>query len=473
MSSYIFESISTCSYPINTKDYIGSVILELYNMNKTTKFYKVNKDGDKILVAQYKIQVTFKGKNYDTPILIYFPKDFPKIPPEVFVETKSDVAINPNNKDIDTKTKKISLSCLRGWNNYSTIKGLILDCTNSFNKTFPVFKVTTNNNQNSSSNTDLSLIKGLEECFMDQGKSSNNEINFQWNTTQNNDNNFYSSYNNNNNNNNILNILSNNNTNNNNNIAYPGESTSNSNINSNKFDFTSYNKNNNNLNQPIYNNPGNLNINNNVNTSNPFSGFLNNNNNNYSNYSNNNNNISTNNNNNNYNTGFNNLKINYQVEIKKKLVEELKKSIESKLKDEVQNLQNTKSKLLNYKSGMISLKEKYSTVLLSKPQVEENIMNKISQMNDEISKLKISIIQCKDNVMTENNYEKFIKIKGNELIRACAVEATLEDILMTLKKNFERGNISLEESVKLYRQLTKEIVKVKSYKLKMERFYRK
>ena len=447
-SNYIFEAISACSYPINTKDYVGSVIYELYNMNKSTKYFKVVKDGDKILVAQYKMQINFKGKNYDVPILIYLPKSFPKIPPELYVETKSDVAINPQNKDIDPTTKKISLSSLRAWNNYSTIKGVILDCESSFNRTFPIFKVTNNNyNQNpSNKNTDFTYMKGLEECFMDSNKHQNNYFN-----TQNQNNNFNE-------------IFSSNTNTNNNKIGYPGEGN-----NDNFVNFTQQ--------PPMYYNPGLLNINNNVDMTNPYNfnqGGKKQNpspmkNNHYPGYINNNN--LNNNNNFNQHQNQNHFKINYQAEIKKKLVEELKKSIEMKLKDEVQGLQNTKNNLSNYKTGMLNLKEKYSSVLNNKSQAEENIMNKIAQINDEIAKIKQSISNSRDNVMTKENYEKFINIKGDDLIKICAVESTLEDTLMTIKKNFDKGNSNIDESIRLYRQVSKEIMKIKMIKMKLERKY--
>lgn len=426
-SNSIFEQVSTCSYPTNSKDYIGSVILELYNLNKSTKFFKVVKDGDKILVAQFKISVLFKGKTYEVPVLIYLPKLFPKISPEVYIEAKSDTGINPKNKDIDQKSKKISLGSLRAWNNYSTLKGVIADIECSFNKEFPIYKISIGISQTINSKDDYSYLKVLEECFLDNRGNINTNSNTNINSNYNQNNNI-----------NWSNMYSNNNLglqNNSNNQVFSG----NSNVNENSI---------------YYNNPGNLTINN-ISTSQP------------KNY-----NID-------YNKNFdnlignqqsyinNNLKINYKIEIKKKIIDELKKSLEIKLKDEVIQIKQQNENLINFKKELLLLKEKYIMFFNSKNLIENNMLNKKNLMNDEIIKLKLATATCRDNILTQYNYEKFIDITGKDLLKVCAVEATMEDILIVMKKGFDKGIVGFDETVKLYREFSKELVKVKFYKEKI------
>lgn len=94
----IYETVSSCCYPNTTRDYIGKNILDLYKANSSTKFFKVVKDNDKIMVASFKINVIYKSKTYFVPVLIYFPKDFPKSPPDIYLESKDNQGINPKIK---------------------------------------------------------------------------------------------------------------------------------------------------------------------------------------------------------------------------------------------------------------------------------------------------------------------------------------------------------------------------------------
>jgi hypothetical protein len=443
----IFDQISLCSYPTNSKDYIGSVVLELYTMNKTTKFFKIVKDGDKILVALYRITVNFKGKNYEVPVLIYLPKLFPKVQPEIYLETKSDMGINPKNKDINATTKQMSLGSLRAWGNYSTLKGVIADIEISFRKEFPVFKLSTGVGTNS--NTDIFNFKNAEECLIEGTKTiDTNKSNWNQLYSNNNPNSVYTSN---------TNSIYNNSTSN----SIPQVPGSNSNI----FDSTYNNNtnNNNNLynNQPIYFNPNNLDINN-VNISQTS----------YSSYNpiNNNNNLNNININNNiYNNRMNNnLNINFKNEIKKKLVEELKRSLEQKIKIEIGIVKSTDETLNKYKRDLLSLKDKYLIFLNSKNLIENDIIKKIDSISREVGEINLSIIASKENIMTQNNYSTFIQVQSLNLIKICSVEATIEDILLVLKKGFEKGVLKFDDSVRIYRDMSKELIKVKFYKEKIQ-----
>lgn len=461
LGTSIFDQISLCSYPTNSKDYIGTIVLELYNMNKSTKFFKIVKDGDKILVALYKVTVNFKGKNYEVPILIYLPKAFPKIPPEVYLEVKSDMGINQKNKDIDINTKKLSLGTLRAWGNYSTLKGIIADVEISFRKEFPVYKLSTGVGTNS--NTDIFNFKNAEECLVEGGKPldnknviTNNNNNNNWNQlySNNNKNLVYNSNYNNNSNNNISNSTS----------SIPQLPGSNSNTFMNST-YYSNNSNASNVNaQPVYFNPNNLDINN-VNISQSSYGGYNPNNTNNNNIS----NVNSVNNSNVYQSRVsnNNLNINFKNEVKKKLVEELKRQLELKIKAEVVVIKNNDDTLNKFKKDLLALKERYIMFFNSKSTIENDIIKKIDSINREVGEINLNIIASKENVMCQENYQSFITVQNLNLIKICSIEASIEDVLLVLKKGFEKGALGFEESVRIYRDMSKELVKVKFYREKI------
>ena len=450
MNDQIFNIITECNYSNNNKDYIGMIILELYNLDNKTAFYKVIRNNNKIIVAHYKIKVNFKSKIYDVPLLIYIPIDFPKTPPEIYIENQNDIGVNPRNRDIDQSTKKITLGSLRSWNVYSTISVVLDEIKKSFNNDFPIYK------RNSVNTGNLT-------------NDNNNSSNYYNNNFYNNNNNNINNNNNNIYNNNFGNNSYNNYNNSNNNSSYVSNSmynnyykNNNSYSNTSSVNYTDYMNYNNNY----KNNYNNINNNNNNNNSNNNNSNSNNNNNNFNNTTSNFNNNNSNTLNNNTNIlGYNNRNsTHYDGEIKKKLIEELKKQLEPKLKEEIISIKKQEDVFSNYKKEFLALSNSLLNTSDKKNEAIELLNNYIISINDDINFLNNHIQKLKDSNLNENNYQEFIEYDNKELIKACCIEATLEDISSIIKKAFDRGIFSYEESLKYIREITKEIIKVRYYK---------
>lgn len=424
-SNQIFDIISECSYPMNTKDYVGIVVLELFNLDKGTTFYKVMKSGDKIIVAHYKVKVSFKGKIYDVPLLIYLPKIFPKSPPEIYIENQTDIGINPANKDIDPETKKINVKSVTTWNVYSTISVVMEEIKTSFQNNFPIYKrnnsvssSTYSNTNSTTSNTNslTSVFQGINiggSHGHDNKRIKSNDFNNQNNYNNSNYNNIYNStYQNNN-------FQNNQNTQNNQNYGYQ------------------------------YNN--NFGNNNNFNT-----------------FPTGNNNI-TNITNSNYQP--NQGRINYDAEIKKKLIEELKNSLEPKLKEEIHNIKKQEEILNKYKKEFTNINESLAHVGQDKNKAVNLLNDYIISINDEVNSITQLVNKLKNNHLTEDNYQNFIEYNHKDLMRACCVEASMEDLISVIKKAFDKGIFQYEETLRMIRHLTKEMVKVRFYKEKLSKLY--
>lgn len=498
----IYETVSSCCYPNTTRDYIGKNILDLYKANSSTKFFKVVKDNDKIMVASFKINVIYKSKTYFVPVLIYFPKDFPKSPPDIYLESKDNQGINPKNKDIDPKTKKMSLGTLRAWNIHSTIQGIIKDIEISFQKEFPIYQLSNEIGKSSVNKGDFSNILNLEECFSQYNNNINNNNNKNNNNNWNNTSNFNNNINK-NNNNNWNSSNSNINWNNNNNSNWTNNSNWNNNNNNNSnWSNNNSNWNNNNINNlsdknedyqpgydklvnnvvdfnntskiPTYNNPGNLDINNNLNTS-KYSWNNENKNSYYDINQNNINNINYNNNNyqnNNFQTSkfdqkSNNNSNDYSLEIKKKLIEEINRSVQIKLQETSRNITSDMEKLNHIKNDMLIFKDKYNQFQIFKNKSSERYINKLSMIDQETYELKAKILELKQMSMTENNYHNFIVKKSPYLLRSVSMQATVEDLLIVIENAYNKGTLDFNESLNLYRSVAKEMVKLKYYSKKL------
>lgn len=450
----IIELVCECCYPITTRDFIGTVIYELYNMDKTTSFYKVMKKEDKIIVANYNIKVSFKGKSYDIPVLIQFPKEFPKTAPEIYIENKPDIGINTKNTDIDSNTRRINTLTLRSWNIYSNIKGVIDDLQTSFNKEFPIYKITNiskpppivNQNQfndmsSSKVNQDFSLFSETNNQPLNSNiynNQFNNNFNQSYiNNTQQYNNPYYS-----NSNPNVVGNFSNFNKPTNNTINNP-----------NTFYSSSFNNNStfqNNFNREG-NNYGNNQIYNNNNNSNwiPSNQIVN----------------PQTQNKNQFNKGL------IEQEIKKKLIDDLKISLEAKIKDEIMSIKKQEDVLNNFKKEFLQFNENLSNSLDNKFKVESLVNDFVTNIKDEVAGLRDHISMNEKNEIRLDNYYNFIQCKDMELIRFCAVEATIEDFISIIKKSIEKGIYDFQSALKIIREVTKEIIKVRFCRDKLQRRY--
>lgn len=450
----IIELVCECCYPITTRDFIGTVIYDLYNMDKATSFYKVMKKEDKIIVASYNIKVSFKGKSYDIPTLIQFPKAFPKVAPEVYIEGKQEIGINTKNSDIDPTTRRVNTPYLRSWNLYSTIKGVIDDMQASFNKEFPIYKITSISkpivnqsqfvdNSNSMMNQDFTLFSE-NSMQQPQVQPQNNFYSSQINS------NFNQSYMNNN--------------------PHPPQQHYNNPYysNSNPSLINSFSNNMQSNPNPLYSSSfNNSKIQSNCNQ--PFSQD----NSNFGSSQ-----ISNSNTNNWVPSNSvvlpqtqNKFQNKFEQEIKKKLIEELKLSLESKIKEEIMAIKKQEEVLGNFKKEFLQFSENLSYAIDNKSKAEMLVSDFIINIKDEVAGLRDIISVNESNEIRLDNYSNFIKCKDIELIRYCAVEATIEDFISIIKKSIEKGIYDFQSALKIIREVTKEIIKVRFCREKLQRRY--
>ena len=118
LNQEIFSLVSLCNYPPNVTDYLITSIIQIMNYPyvKSKPQYKakmINKE--KIIAVKIHLDIPFHAKNYDVPIVVFFPILIPLEPPKIYIELSKDSAINPKVKDIEIKTRKIITPMLRMW----------------------------------------------------------------------------------------------------------------------------------------------------------------------------------------------------------------------------------------------------------------------------------------------------------------------------------------------------------------------
>ena len=216
----------------------------------------------------------------------------------------------------------------------------------------------------------------------------------------------------------------------------------------------------------------NNNINNNINNKDPFENiasiftdnFLSNVNNNNVN-----NNIIKNNNNfmDNININFNNNKNNNNIIIEKRnvikniLVEEVFDKISSKLISEYKKLNQQNKTLNNYKNQFRNENEKMEKYFAKRKEIENKCIKDLYHLNTEIKNYSEKNKKKEINKITPENCLNYIKIESPEVIKSIANEINLEELIIIIRKGFEKKAISFEQAIKSIRETSRDIFRNK------------
>ena len=479
--------LADCSYDPRAKDYLANMILRVMNFPKKkaqsqSRHFIRTMNQNKIIMVWYPMNIPFMGKFYEVPLLIYIMRNIPYEPPQIFLEVVAGSAANANNREIDINTNRIMTNTLRTWNQYSNIENAMNEIYDSFSRTFPIYKKTNNPQPVQQVQPAPPVSQGASGGGGIYGMLKNEVSNLY---QQSNNNNYYNQGKGNygytpptkniygramtseNNNNQQSNTYSGNIYGNNNNI----------NQQSNNYSGNIYGNNNTNNQQPksfgggIY---GNDNNNNQQPTS--FGGGI------YGNNTNNNQQggggIYDTNNNNNYNQGGYGYAappqptIPPEEELKNILINEVSNKISNKLIDEKKRLNNDNQKLKNYKTKFNQENEKLKNYLNNENQIKAKCDEDMFNINNAVNRIKDYIDKSKSMMLNEENCINFVESSDPDALKLIAHEAALEEMVLVVKKGFERKKISFEEAVMFMRNSSRDIYAVKFLKDKKLSKYR-
>jgi len=164
-----------------------------------------------------------------------------------------------------------------------------------------------------------------------------------------------------------------------------------------------------------------------------------------------------------------------ESEMKRSLIEEIRNNCEVKLKEDIRRLKSQEDKLLNYKQVFSLQNEKLRNILCKK---EENV-NSFNVLNYEIEQdiisKKIILEKFSNQHIDINNCFEFIILKNpnNNFLQLLSMEAAIEDMFNIIKRGFEKGNISFNETVKFIRNLSREAIKIKFIRDKITKQFEK
>ena len=423
----IFSAVSLCGYPPNVTDSLIELITQIMNYPyvKSPPQYKIKtKNQEKIIAVRCPMEIPFNKKNYEVPIVIFFSKFIPLEPPKIFLEVSKGSAINPKTKDVDIHSRKILTPSLLSWNQSSNIINILNEIRSCFSKVFPIYKIKKNQvNDGLDIRPTLNTININDNNRNDPFLKSNT-INI--------------------NNNAIFNFVSNNNINNNkiNNNTAPNNdpfaniasiftenflnNQNNTGINITYNNNTIQNMNNNNiLNLTMQNNQ---NMNRNITGNN----FMN-------------------------NININQMCLKDNNNIKNILIESVFDKISSKLIGEYKKLNQQNKTLNNYKNQYTIENNKMEKYILKKQDITNKCTKDLYHLNNQIKKCDEYIKINKDNKITEKNCLEHIKVENPLVLKAIANEINYEELIIMIKKGFEKKKISFQEAISSIRDTSRQL----------------
>lgn len=98
-----------------------------------------------------------------------------------------------------------------------------------------------------------------------------------------------------------------------------------------------------------------------------------------------------------------------------------------------------------------------------------------NELESDITTNRNLIDKLCDKNLTKENCFNFVEIKNPEenFIQILAMEASIEDMYLIVKRGFEKGVINFNETMKFIRTLSKEAVKIKFLRDKIRKKYDK
>ena len=166
-------------------------------------------------------------------------------------------------------------------------------------------------------------------------------------------------------------------------------------------------------------------------------------------------NVNNNTNNNNINKYIPNEKNN--TVIKNILVEEVFDKISSKIISEYKKLNQQNKTLNNYKNQFRNENEKMEKYFMKKKEIQNKCVKDLYNLNSEIKKVSEYNKTKEISKITEDNCLDYIKIEIPEVIKSIANDVNYEELMLMIKKGFEKKSISLEEAIKSIRNISREL----------------
>ena len=139
------------------------------------------------------------------------------------------------------------------------------------------------------------------------------------------------------------------------------------------------------------------------------------------------------------------------------LIEAVYDKISTKLISEYKKLNQQNKNLNNYKNQFKIENEKMEKYIEKKQEITNKCTKDLYNLNNEIRKCNEYIKKKKDDKITDKNCLEFIKIDNPKELRAIASRISYEELLIMIKKGFEKNKIDFKEAVSSTRNAARDL----------------
>lgn len=146
-----FDSLANTAYSENAKNEVAAFVYDYFSSPKLHNIYLVSKSfegnsKDLIFLIQKTIELVSEKKDNKNllkiaKILIYIPKKFPNVPPKFYLEKADFYSIINIQSDINKQTYEILVNSIKDWKSPGQFNNILNDIVKSFSKIYPLYKL--------------------------------------------------------------------------------------------------------------------------------------------------------------------------------------------------------------------------------------------------------------------------------------------------------------------------------------------
>ena len=155
---------------------------------------------------------------------------------------------------------------------------------------------------------------------------------------------------------------------------------------------------------------------------------------------------------------------NPKEELKNILINGVSEKISNKLIKEKKRLNNQNEKMKEYKIKLKKENEKLQKFLDNQSKIKFNCEEDMSNMNKAIQKIQLYNKNNKIMILNQNNCLNYLDIPDSKAIKIIAEETCMEEMILIVRKGFERKKISLNETINFMRNSTRDLFAIKFLK---------
>jgi hypothetical protein len=151
---------------------------------------------------------------------------------------------------------------------------------------------------------------------------------------------------------------------------------------------------------------------------------------------------------------------------------EVTSKISNKLISEKQRLNSQNQKMNNQKTIFKKENEKLQSFVNGQNFIKKRCDEDMYNMENALNRIKEQINRSKNMILNEENCINLIEVQDPNAIKAIASETSMEEMILIVRRGFERKKVSFDEAIRFMRNSTRDLFAIKFLKDKMVNKYR-